>query len=207
MTSYTTFLLGTVAISLSGVMAPGPITAVTIGKATRSPHAGGLIALGHGVVELPLMVLVWCGTAWLQQNAYLKAGIGLVGGLLLLMMAAGMFRSAGPSAAPAGKLATSAFVAGMLLTAANPYFLLWWMVVGSKLVLEAVGFGLLGFAVFAVVHWLCDLVWLWFLSHLAYKGGQFFGGRFQKAVFAVCGVFLLLVGGKFIADAVGQLRG
>lgn len=205
--SYTTFLLGAVGISLSGVMAPGPITAVTIGKAARSPHAGSLIAMGHGVVELPLMLAVWCGTSWLQHNVYVKAGIGLIGGVLLLMMGAGMFGSARPGDAPAGKLAASAFAAGILLTAANPYFLLWWMTVGAELVIKAVGFGLLGFAVFAVAHWLCDLVWLWFLSHLAYKGGQFFGGRFQKAVFVVCGTFLLLVGGKFIADAVGAMKG
>ena len=41
-------------------MAPGPVTAVTISKGNESPHAGGLVAVGHGVVEFPLMIaLLW----------------------------------------------------------------------------------------------------------------------------------------------------
>jgi threonine/homoserine/homoserine lactone efflux protein len=205
--SYLLFLLSAVVISMSGVMAPGPITAVTLGKAARSPHAGGVIAIGHGIVEFPLMVAVWYGIVHLQNNIVLKAGIGLVGGVFLLVMGLGMLRSAAPGKAPAGKLAASALLAGILLTAANPYFLLWWASVGAKLVMGAVAFGLLGFAVFAIAHWLCDLVWLWFLSALAYKGGQFFGRTFQKVTFGVCGVFLVAMSGKFIVDAVQMIRG
>lgn len=37
-------------ISLSGVMAPGVITAATLAAGTRNPHAGALVAVGHGIV-------------------------------------------------------------------------------------------------------------------------------------------------------------
>ena len=56
-----TFLLEAVLVSLSGVMAPGPITAVTIGKGSDSPHAGALVAVGHGIVEFPLMIAIFYG--------------------------------------------------------------------------------------------------------------------------------------------------
>jgi threonine/homoserine/homoserine lactone efflux protein len=204
---FVTFLLGTVAISLSGVMAPGPITAITLGKATRSPHAGSLVAVGHGIVEFPLMLAIWGGISYLQHNTGLKVSIGLVGGVFLLLMGLGMLRSAAPGKAPADKMAASALVGGIVLTAANPYFLLWWASVGANMVMTAIGFGLLGFVVFAVTHWLCDLVWLWFLSAMAYKGGQFFGQTFQKVTFGVCGAFLLVMSGKFILDAVRLMRG
>ena len=55
------FLLEAVLISLSGVIAPGPVTAVTVSKGTKSPHAGAMIALGHGIVEIPLMILMLYG--------------------------------------------------------------------------------------------------------------------------------------------------
>jgi threonine/homoserine/homoserine lactone efflux protein len=196
------FLFSAVIISLSGVMAPGPITAITLGKAARSPHAGGIIAIGHGIVEFPLMLGIWCGVSYLRDSAGLQAAIGLVGGLFLLLMGVGMLRSVTSVKPPTSTVGTSALVGGIVLTAANPYFLLWWATVGATLIGQAVGFGLLGFAVFAVAHWLCDLVWLWFLSALGYKGGQFFGHRFQKVTFAVCGVFLLTMSGKFIVYAV-----
>ncbi len=52
------FLFEAVLISLSGVMAPGPMTTVAVGKGSESPHAGALVAVGHAIVELPLMVAV-----------------------------------------------------------------------------------------------------------------------------------------------------
>ncbi len=215
--AYATFLLGAIGISLSGVMAPGPITAVTLGRAARSRHAGAVIALGHAAFEFPLMLAIWLGISLLDHNRGVQAGIGLVGGVLLLAMAIGMFRvrgsagvvaESGRDAAASGNVTSSTvatFLAGLALTAANPYFLLWWGSVGSKLIVDAVAFGLLGLAGFAVVHWLCDLGWLWLLSAAANKGSGFFGYRFQKATYTVCGVFLLLAGGKFIVDAVGEM--
>lgn len=203
--TFAAFLLTVVAVSLSGVMAPGPITAMTLGKATRSPHAGGIIAIGHGVVEFPLMLAIWGGISYLEHSTALRVAIGLVGGVFLLLMGVGMLRSAAPGQAPAQKLAASALVGGIVLTAANPYFLLWWASVGANMVMTAVGFGLLGFVIFAVTHWLCDLVWLWLLSAMAYKGGQFFGRTFQKVTFGACGVFLLAMSAKFVVDAVRLL--
>jgi threonine/homoserine/homoserine lactone efflux protein len=58
----------------------------------------------------------------------------------------------------------------------------------------------MGFLVFALLHWSCDFFWDCFLSVLSYKGGEFFGRRFQKVVFLVCGVFLLFFGVKFMVD-------
>ena len=59
--SLAAFLLETVLISLSGVMMPGPITAVSIGKGSESPHAGAKIAVGHGIVEFPLIAAFFFG--------------------------------------------------------------------------------------------------------------------------------------------------
>ena len=45
-------LLGVIGISLSGVMMPGPVTAVTVAKSYRTPWAGAQIAIGHAVIEV-----------------------------------------------------------------------------------------------------------------------------------------------------------
>ena len=46
-------LFSVVVISLSGVMQPGIMFAMTIAKSYRSPLAGIQIAIGHAVVEVP----------------------------------------------------------------------------------------------------------------------------------------------------------
>lgn len=200
-----TFLLEAALVSLSGVMAPGPITAVTVGKGSRSPHAGAWVAVGHGVVEFPLMVAIFYGLGRLLDLPYMRGGIGLLGGVFLLWMGVGMLRSIQRVGVSASQHPNSPVMAGMLLSLGNPYFLIWWATVGAALILRATAFGVAGFLAFATLHWSCDFIWCYALSALSFKGGQFFGKVFQKWVFGVCGVFLLFVGGRFIADAVGML--
>jgi threonine/homoserine/homoserine lactone efflux protein len=195
------FLLEAVLISLSGVMAPGPVTAVTVGKGSESPHAGAWVAIGHGIVEFPLMIAIFYGFGSLLDLSYVEAVIALVGGLFLLLTAVGMFRSVKQLKVGSSQYARSPVAAGIALSLGNPFFLIWWATVGAALILRSVNFGLLGFLVFALLHWSCDFLWSYFLSALTFKGGQFFGQRFQKVVFAVSGVFLLFFSGKFIVGA------
>jgi threonine/homoserine/homoserine lactone efflux protein len=92
-------------------------------------------------------------------------------------------------------------LAGLVLSAANPYLLVWWATVGTVLIMRAGKFGVLAVVVLAVAHWTCDLIWCYLLSATAFGGGQLLGDRFQKILFGVCGVFLLFVGVRFLLDA------
>lgn len=76
---------------------------------------------------------------------------------------------------------------------------------GATLIAKSVGFGLLGFMLFAMAHWTCDFIWLYFLSAASFKGGNVFGASFQRWVSVVCGMFLLFFGWKFLFDAVRVL--
>ena len=201
------FLSEAILISLSGVMAPGPITAVVVGKGSESPRAGALVAIGHGLVEFPLMVAVFFGIGALLEADYVRITIGIAGGLFILWMGIGMLRSIRQEVLVHEQRvdSRSPVMAGVLFSIGNPYFLVWWVTVGAALILRSVEFGVLGFAAFAVGHWLCDLLWDWFLSALSFKGGQFFGNRFQQAIFAVSGVMLLFFGGRLMIDAFYKL--
>ena len=196
-----TFLLEAVLISLSGVMAPGPITAVTVSKGTKSPHAGAIIALGHGIVEIPLMILILYGFGEILKILYIKAIIGLLGGLFLLKMGLGLLKGIKQAKIDSSNDPHSPLMAGIILSLANPYFLIWWATIGSILIFRSITFGLLGFAIFMVLHWSCDFFWCYFLSALSFKGGQFFGKRLQQVLFLICGIFLLFFSSKFIYDA------
>ena len=202
-----TFLFEALLISLSGVMAPGPMTAVTLGKGSESPRAGALIAVGHGLVEFPLMFALFYGFGYLLDFSYVTAAIGLMGGIVLLFMAVGMLRSINSVISPSVSSLNSPMTSGVLLTIANPYFLVWWVTVGATLIMRSIGFGVFAFLTFAVLHWLCDFAWCYFLSILSFNGGRFFGHGFQKSMFAFCGVFLLVFGGKFVADAAKVFMG
>ncbi|MDD4289511.1 MAG: LysE family transporter, partial [Atribacterota bacterium] len=69
---FLSFLFKTVIISLSGVMAPGPITAMTVSKGTQNPHSGPMIAIGHGIVELPLILIIFFGFGNFLEITWVK---------------------------------------------------------------------------------------------------------------------------------------
>jgi len=199
------FLSGAIVISLSGVLAPGPVPAVTIGKGNDSPHSGAWIAVGHGIVEFPLMILLALGIGRFLANAWLKAALGILGGLFLLFMAISLLRGIGRQAVNSSSYSGSPVLAGILLTLGSPFFFMWWATIGAALILQSWAFGLIGFVVLCISHWLCDFLWGYFLSAISYAGGQFFGRRFQQVVFATCGLALLVFGGWFLYNAAASL--
>jgi len=201
------FLVQVVIISLTGVMAPGPISAATVGTGTRSPHAGALVAVGHGIIEFPLMVLVYFGLGDILREPGVRSVIFLLGGMFLLFMGADMLRNIKKAVVSGPSNSSAPLAAGILLSMGNAYFLLWWATVGASLITKAVAFGLAGVLAFAVVHWLCDFIWLYTLSVVSYRGGHLFGVRFQQVVSLICGIALTIFGVLFLADAVRGLAG
>jgi len=200
------FLLSAVTISLTGVMGPGPITAATLAAGARNRHAGLTMAVGHAIVELPLLVLIVAGLGRFFEIENVRIAIGLLGGVCMIMLGLQMLRDLRKPVAPsAPDMGRSTLVTGILLTAGNPYFLLWWATVGLALVTQATQLGMLAFALFGLVHWLCDLVWLEILSQTSYRGARVFSEKSQRIVLGICGFALLFFAGKFILDASAKL--
>jgi threonine/homoserine/homoserine lactone efflux protein len=200
------FLSQVFVISLSGVMAPGPVTAAAIAMGSRNRFAGVLMAIGHGIIEFPLMILIILGMDKILKSTPTKITIGLAGGAFLLFMAIGMLKSSTRQEQLNAKPArTGPLTAGILLSGGNPYFLIWWATVGLALAMTAKGLGIWAFALFAIVHWLCDLVWLTALSWASFKGSVLLGPRTQRIVLLICGLALLAFGLFFIYSASAAL--
>ena len=194
-------MVSVVFISLSGVLMPGPITAITLAHGSSKPYAGAMVAVGHGVVEFPLILGIYFGLAMVFKIPLVKVLIGIFGGGILLWMAVDMLRRYQVEGIKTEEKKISSFSAGILLSVGNPYFLVWWATVGANLVLRSIEFGILGLVLLLFVHWFCDLFWYQFLSWLSFQGGRFFGRKLQMVVFIICGLAMLYFGLWFITDA------
>jgi threonine/homoserine/homoserine lactone efflux protein len=91
-TDFYLFLASVLLISLSGVLMPGPLFAVTLKKAAKSKFSGALIAVGHGIVEFPLMFLIFFVLSQFTIPNSVQAMVGLVGGFLMIFMGVQAFR-------------------------------------------------------------------------------------------------------------------
>jgi len=201
------FLAQVVLISLSGVMAPGPVTATTIALGARNRYTGLLVAVGHGIVELPLVIVITLGLGRIFRSENARVAIGAAGGITLLWMGWQMLKDLRAPTAQAGPLSKDKpILAGIVLSAGSPYFLLWWATTGLKLATDAMALGIWTFGLFALVHWLCDVVWLLLLSWASFKGTTLLGPRRQRIVLAVCAIAMAVFGVKFVYDAFNLLR-
>jgi threonine/homoserine/homoserine lactone efflux protein len=196
--------LGTVIVtSLSGVMAPGPMFAVTLAKSLKSPWAGVLVSLGHAVIEVPLILLVYFELARFFENEVVSLVLAILGGGMIIWMGFGLFRARRAMAREGRDTTYNAFVAGILMSGLNPFFLVWWVTVGTLLLknfLDAVGDW--GLPLFIIVHWLCDLVWLSLVSVAIYRTRRFWSPRIQEWAFVLLALALLYFGGYFIVKGI-----
>jgi len=195
------FLLSVVVISLSGVMMPGPLFAVTVAKSYKSQFAGAQIAAGHALVEIPLMLLIYFGFGRFFQHELVQLTLSLFGGVVLLWLGVGMFRVRARVVEMGKDLSYNSVVAGVVTSALNPFFILWWVTIGSMLIMKSLNFGITGFALFIPTHWLCDLVWLSFVSILVYRTRSLWGRKFQEGLFITGGLLLSGFGIWFLISA------
>lgn len=195
-------LLSVIVISFSGVMMPGPMFAVTLAKSYRSPWAGTRMALGHAVIEVPLILLIYFGFAQFFQNSLVQFGLSIAGGGMICWLGITMFR--GRTEVVEGDKDTpyNAFAAGIITSVFNPFFLLWWATIGSMLIMKFIDFGTRGLVIFTVAHWLCDLTWLSLISVLVYRTHSLWGRKPQEWLFIACSLLLIGFGGWFIVSGI-----
>lgn len=194
------FLASVAVISLSGVMAPGPVFAITIAKGYEDKKAGALIAIGHGAIEIPLIFLLFFGLSELFRSILTQKIVGFLGGIILMYMGFRMLRKREEKNAEPQHLGYTSFVAGFVATAANPYFFLWWATAGATLILNASLFGYVGLALFTIVHWSCDLTWDTLVSVTVFKSRRFWTQKVFNIMFVFCFTVLTVFGLWFIVS-------
>jgi threonine/homoserine/homoserine lactone efflux protein len=188
-----------VAVGLSGALAPGPMLVATIDSSLRGGWTmGPRVTAGHMAVEFVLIILIAAGlsagAASYSGAIALAGGVALVGFGILTMLSA--FRR--QKTVKQGKFLANPFLAGILTTAANPYFWVWWVTVGSALLLSWTGGVLVLGAVFMAGHWTADLGWYTLVSTGTARGRAFLSPDAYQALLVVCSAFLILFGFYFI---------
>jgi threonine/homoserine/homoserine lactone efflux protein len=196
------FLSSVAVISLSGVMMPGPMFAVTVARSYQSQFAGVKIALGHAIVEVPLMLLIYFGLARFFNLEPVQIVLYLVGGSILVWMGISMFRKRTRSLGEGVELPYNSVVAGVVTSAANPFFLLWWVAVGSMLVMKSLSFGMIGFILLITVHLACDFGWLFSVSTVVHRTKTMWKEKFRVGLFIACSFLLIGFGGWFLSSGI-----
>ena len=196
-------------IALSGALMPGPVLTVTVSESVRrGAKAGPLMILGHGILELALVLALLGGLApWFSRDEVFIT-VSLLGGAILFWMACMMFKEL-----PGLKLKLedveekprSLILSGILLSLANPYWLIWWATIGIGYIMYSVKFGIPGIIAFFCGHILADLAWYSLISFGVAKGRSFFTDGFYRRLIGVCASFLCVFSCYFLYSGLDKI--
>ncbi len=189
-------------IGLTGALAPGPTLVATVNSSLKEGWtAGPKVAAGHALVEVLVFLSIVGGLAAAMQQ-YSRA-VSIAGGLALIVF--GVMTAKGSKnatlVASQGQVIGNAYLAGIITSAANPYFWIWWLSIGSALVLSGLRSGVIMAALFMIGHWVADFGWLILVSISLDRGRSILSDRSYRGILGICGGFLVCFGIYFLSAA------
>ena len=187
------FAIIVITISLSGVMSPGPLFAANVAYGLKGGIKTGLkMAYGHTVVELPLVVLLGIGVISLTTIPQFREITSILGALSLFVFAGLQIKSIikKPSIVFEGK--HGPFLAGIILSGLNPFFLIWWFTIGFKLITDAIIlYSFVGIGIMFAFHIWMDYVWICSIAFLSSKGKKVVSNKkYNIFMIAISGVLV-----------------
>ena len=199
------FAILVIIISASGVMSPGPLFAANITYGLREGVKSGIkIAIGHSIVELPLVILLGIGVFSLEIFPEFRTIISIFGAITLFVFAGIQIKtilkknkniSVKPKQGP--------IVTGILLSALNPFFIVWWLTIGFKLISDAMLiWAFAGILIVFLFHIWMDFAWLGITAFLASKSRKIISNRNYKIMILVLSLTLIYFGITFLIDAI-----
>ena len=187
-------------LGLTGALVPGPMLFVTIDTSLkRGWKAGPEIFVGHAILEFMVCVLIIYGITAVSDSTVMA--ISLLGGATLVifgLMTMKSAKGAADSMHEHDKGTSKPVLAGVVTSASNPYFWIWWLAAGSALVLRGMEIGLIAAVMFMAGHWLADLGYFTVVSASFSKGKKLMSPKIYERVLLSCGLFLVLFGSWFI---------
>jgi len=200
------FVVTVILLTASGALAPGPLFFQTLSQGSRTGARSGLIfSIAHTIVEFSLIMLLAVGLLAVKDEVVIRTLIGVLGGVVLIAFGLYQIINSLRKKDILQKHTVSShrlFLIGIVFTAFNPYFIIWWLTVGSNLILLAFEIAALAGVIFMFLcHVWMDYVWLTAVAYFAKRGVNALGSRWYRALVSVFGIILLYYGASFLGDA------
>ena len=199
------FAIIVIIISASGVMSPGPLFAANITYGLKQGTKAGIkIAIGHSLVELPLVILLGIGILSLEIFPEFKTIISILGAITLFVFAFIQIKSTlKKNEKSETKLKQGPIITGVLLSALNPFFIIWWLTIGLKLISDAMAiWAFVGILIVFVLHVWMDFVWLGSTAFLISKSKKIISNTNYKIIMLTLSAVLIYFGITFLTDVI-----
>ena len=198
------FAIAVIVISASGVMAPGPLFASNIFYGLKGGAKAGIkMSFGHATVELPLIILLGIGVFSLESFPEFRFLISVFGAIGLFAFAGLQLKQVYVHKEISDyKNKHGPFLAGILLSALNPFFIIWWLTIGFKLITDSIFlWSLAGIGILFILHIWMDFAWLSSTAYLSSKASRLLSNRNFRILIIGLSLALVYFGITFLIDA------
>jgi len=195
------FAVMVIVVSASGVLSPGPLFAANIFYGLKEgTQAGVKMAYGHTVVELPLVILLGVGALSFESLPQFRDIISILGAVGLFVFAGFQLRTLfKKNLDSVFQNKHGPFVAGILLSALNPFFIIWWFTVGFKLISDSLLiWSFWGIGIMFLLHIWMDFAWLSSTALLSSKITKIISSRNFKILIIILSAVLIYYGFTFL---------
>ena len=198
------FAVTVIIISASGVMAPGPLFTANIAYGLRGGGKAGIkMAVGHTIVELPLVILLGVGVFSFEIFPEFRTLISILGAIILFVFAGIQIKTTLQMKKITFNPKHNAVLTGITLSALNPFFIIWWLSVGFKLISDAMLiWAFAGIVIVFLLHIWMDFVWLYSTAYLSSKSLKIISNRNYKIIMIGLSSMLVYFGISFISDVI-----
>ena len=198
------FAVTVIIISASGVMAPGPLFAANIAYGLQGGGKAGIkMAVGHTIVELPLVILLGIGVFSFEIFPEFRILISILGAITLFVFAGIQIKTTLQMKETTFNLKHNAVLTGITLSALNPFFIIWWLSIGFKLISDAMLiWAFVGIVVVFLLHIWMDFVWLYSVACLAAKSSKILSNKNYKILMMGLSAMVIYFGISFITDVI-----
>ncbi len=197
------FAIVVIVISFSGVLSPGPLFTANIFYGLKGGAKTGLkMASGHTVVELPLVILLGVGAFSLETIPEFRTYITIIGAVGLFIFAGIQLKQIFKNNLDIiNKPKHEPFLAGILLSALNPFFIIWWLTIGFKLISDSlIIWSFWGILIMFFLHIWMDYVWLSSTALISSRISKMLSDRIFKFLVAGLSIILVYFGITFLMD-------
>ena len=199
------FALTVILISASGVMTPGPLFTANIVQGIRGGGKTGIqMAIGHTIVELPLVILLGIGVFSFEIFPEFRTVISILGAIALFVFAGIQIKTTlQRNERKHFNPKHGVVFTGIILSALNPFFIIWWLSIGLKLISDAMLiWAFSGILIVFLLHIWMDFVWLYSIAHIASKSTKILSNRNYKILMIILSSMLIYFGISFVSEVV-----
>jgi threonine/homoserine/homoserine lactone efflux protein len=192
-------------ISASGVIFPGPLFAASLSFGLHGGVKAGIkMAIGHTLVELPLIILLGIGVFSLKVFPEFKIGLSVIGAITLFVFATIQIKTAlQMKELKFLSINHGSLLTGITLSALNPFFIIWWLSIGFKLISDAIIiWAFVGILVVFLFHIWMDFVWLGLVAFLSSKSLKILSNRNYKILMIGLSLALISFGISFVFEVI-----